>query len=63
MVAGMENFTWDGYRKPVSAQPGDVDILSYMRIAVPECAGFPALLGDQKFEPIRRELLQGIRAF
>lgn len=58
-----QNFEWSGIQRPATALPGPPDILSYLRTAVLECAGFPAFLGLPHFEPVRARLLQGVPIF
>ena len=58
-----QNFEWSGTSYPVSALANPPDFLSYLRTAILECAGFPALLGDPAFHPIKEKLLQGVPLF
>lgn len=61
--AEVVDFQWSGYRMPLSARPGALDFMAYLRTAVLECGGFPALLGHPDFEPIRLRLVDGLPAF
>ncbi len=56
-----ENFHWA--TRPASAGSGAVDFMGYLRTAVLECAGFPGLLGDASFEPVRQALLKDVKGF
>jgi hypothetical protein len=58
-----QNFEWSGAAYPVTALGGSPDFLSYLRTAILECAGFPALLGNLAFYPIKERLLQGVPLF
>jgi hypothetical protein len=62
-LASWQNFSWTGSRRPESAPTGQVDLLGYLRTAILECAGFPALLGVPAFELIRGRLLRGVDVF
>jgi len=57
------NFEWSGMAHPVTALENPPDFLSYLRTAILECAGFPALLGVPAFDRIREKLLQGVPIF
>ena len=59
----MTYFRWSGHRVPKSAPTEDVDFLGYLRTSLLECGGFPGLLGDPNFEPIREELIEGLPFF
>lgn len=41
----------------------ELDFLSYVRIALLECGGFPGLYGSKSFEPIRSLLVDKLPAF
>jgi len=56
-------FHWSGSKKPESVDGDEVTFMEYLRATVLECAGFPGLLGDEKFEPIRLKLLDGLPLF
>jgi hypothetical protein len=56
-------FEWSSRIDPVTALVNPPDILSYLRTAILECAGFPALLGEPAFYPIKEKLLQGVPIF
>lgn len=57
-------FDWCGPAVPSSALAGATpDFVSYLRTAVLECGGFPGLFGSAGFEPIRRELTEGLPVF
>ena len=58
-----QNFEWSGTAYPVTALGDPPDFLSYLRTAILECAGFPALLGNPAFSPIKERLLQGVPLF
>jgi hypothetical protein len=58
-----ENFDWSGYRRPVSAVSDPQDLVSYLRTAILECAGFPGLFGHPKFEGIRQDMVRELEAF
>ena len=58
--------TWENFRwttRPASADCDGVDFMGYLRTAVLECAGFPGLLGDASFEPVRQSLLKDVKGF
>lgn len=61
--AVLRNFAWTGRVRPESAPADEADVVSYLRTAVLECAGFPALHGVETFEALRVELLLGVVAF
>jgi hypothetical protein len=58
-----ENFEWSGTAYPVTTLADPPDFLSYLRTAILECAGFPALLGHPAFDPIKERLLEGVPLF
>jgi hypothetical protein len=58
-----QNFEWSGTAYPVTALADPPDFLSYLRTAILECAGFPALLGNPAFYSIKERLLQGVPLF
>ncbi len=63
-MASLRDFSWRGPARPASAPPGSApDLVSYLRTAVLECGGFPGLFGASGFEPLRRELTQGLPIF
>lgn len=57
------NFQWSGKSRPLSATKGTVDLMAYLRTSILECAGFPGLLGDKAFEPIRVRLIESLPVF
>ena len=60
----LTEFRWCGPSRPVSAPPGHApDLLSYLRSALLEAAGFPGLLGGPAFEPIRQHLVEELPTF
>jgi hypothetical protein len=58
-----QNFEWSGTAYPVTALADPPDFLSYLRTAILECAGFPALLGNSAFDPIKERLLHDVPLF
>ena len=63
-MASLRAFSWDGPLRPQSAPGASTpDLVSYLRTAILECGGFPGLYGSAGFEPIRRELVQGLPVF
>jgi hypothetical protein len=62
-LASWQHFAWTGLRRPVSAPSDPCDFLSYLRTAILECAGFPALLGVPSFEPVLQHLLRNVPIF
>ena len=58
-----QNFTWSGYVRPKTAPPDPLDLFSYVRTALLECAGFPALLGAEGFQEVKERLLEGVPVF
>ena len=58
-----QNFSWSGPMRPATALSDPPDFLSYLRTAILECAGFPALLGDPAFSPIKDNLLLNVPLF
>lgn len=58
-----QNFEWSGRTRPVTAPEDPPDFLSYLRTTILECAGFPALLGDPAFTPIKDRLLMNVPLF
>ena len=59
----LRGFDWSGVVRPSTAPPGAPDLVSYLRVAVLECGGFPGLLGSEGYEPIREELVAGLPVF
>lgn len=57
------NFEWSGNRRPLSATRSTVDLMAYLRTSILECAGFPGLLGNKMFEPIRVRLVESLPIF
>jgi hypothetical protein len=58
------NFNWSGVVQPSSSRKGEsVDLMAYLRTSILECAGFPGLLGDKTFEPIRQRLTDQLPVF
>jgi hypothetical protein len=62
-LAPLCDFRWFGARRPGSAPANKCDLLSYLRTAILECAGFPGLFGRDEFEPIRQQLLVDVPVF
>lgn len=62
-LAPILDFEWSGSRRPLSAPEGPPDLIGYLRTALLECAGFPALYGSDSFEPVRIQLLDGVAPF
>ena len=59
----LRNFRWFGSKRPHSAPANRCDLMSYLRTAILECAGFPGLFGREPFEPIRQQLLADVPIF
>lgn len=57
------NFEWSGKIRPLSAARSTVDLMAYLRTSILECAGFPGLLGNKAFEPIRVRLIESLPVF
>ena len=57
------NFEWSGRIRPLSATNSKVDLMAYLRTSILECAGFPGLLGNKAFEPIRVRLIESLPVF
>ena len=57
------NFEWSGKIRPLSATRRTVDLMAYLRTSILECAGFPGLLGNKAFEPIRVRLIESLPVF
>lgn len=57
------NFEWSGKIRPLSATGSTVDLMAYLRTSILECAGFPGLLGNKAFEPIRVRLIESLPVF
>jgi hypothetical protein len=62
-LAPLHNFRWFGAKRPSSAPANKCDLISYLRTAILECAGFPGLFGREQFEPIRQQLLADVPSF
>jgi hypothetical protein len=62
-LAPLRNFRWSGAVRPASAPGNRCDLISYLRTAILECAGFPGLFGREAFEPIRQQLLADVPVF
>jgi hypothetical protein len=62
-LAPLRNFRWSGVKRPDSAPANKIDLVSYLRTAILECAGFPGLFGQEHFEPIRQQLLADVPTF
>jgi hypothetical protein len=58
-----KNFKWTGMAQPVTALVDPPDFLSYLRTTILECAGFPALLGEPAFNPVKGKLLERVPLF
>jgi hypothetical protein len=58
-----QNYEWPGERLPLAGSKNPPDFLSYIRIVVLECAGFPAFLGVPAIEPVKKRLLEGVQVF
>jgi hypothetical protein len=61
--APLRNFRWLGSKRPHSAPANRCDLMSYLRTAILECAGFPGLFGREQFEPVRQQLLADVPIF
>jgi hypothetical protein len=59
----IEEFAWPEEYHPESAAEGPCDLISYLRTTVLECAGFPAFLPLEDFEPFRAKLLKNVPLF
>jgi hypothetical protein len=59
----VRNFDWGGPARPDIAPAGTVDFVSYLRVALLECGGFPGLYGSDGFEPWRAQLVSGLGTF
>ena len=42
---------------------GPLTLLGYLRHAILEMGGFPGFYGNAAFEPLRRELVEGLEPF
>ena len=62
-LAPMRHFRWLGAKRPHSAPANRCDLMSYLRTAILECAGFPGLFGRNQFETIRQQLLADVPIF
>jgi hypothetical protein len=62
-LAPLRNFRWSGVKRPHTAPANKCDLVSYLRTAILECAGFPGLFGQAQFEPIRQQLLVDVPSF
>ena len=57
------NFQWSGKIRPLSTTGNTIDLMAYLRTSILECAGFPGLLGNKAFEPIRVRLIESLPVF
>jgi hypothetical protein len=62
-LAPLRHFRWRGSARTHTAPTKSCDLLGYLRTAILECAGFPGLFGQDKFEPIRQRLLEDVPVF
>ena len=46
-----------------TATEGPIDLLTYARTAILECGGFPGLMGESNYEPVRELLTRGLPSF
>ncbi|MBI2397831.1 MAG: hypothetical protein HYV17_08530 [Xanthomonadales bacterium] len=60
--APLLNFEWSDVDRPESAKDR-CDLVSYLRTALLECAGFPGLYGEPAFDALRPRLLAGVKLF
>ena len=49
--------------KPGPRDRGPLTLLGYLRHAILETGGFPGFYGNAAFEPLRRELVEGLEPF
>ena len=49
--------------KPGPRDRGPLTLLGYLRHAILEMGGFPGFHGNAAFEPLRRELVEGLEPF
>ena len=56
-------FDWAGPSRPAVPAPDPLDLVSYLRVAVLECGGFPGLYGSPDYEPIRQGLVADLPVF
>ena len=49
--------------KPGPRDRGPLTLLGYLRHAILEMGGFPGFYGNAAFEPLRRELVEGLESF
>ena len=49
--------------KPGPRDRGPLTLLGYLRHAILEMGGFPGFYGNAAFEPLRRELVEGLEPF
>jgi hypothetical protein len=62
-LAPLRHFRWRGSARTHTAPTKSCDLIGYLRTAILECAGFPGLFGQDKFEPIRQRLLEDVPLF
>ena len=56
-------FNWWGATRPITCTHGPLDLVSYLRVALLECGGFPGFRGNREFEEMRGELVEGLPLF
>ena len=49
--------------KPGPRDRGPLTLLGYLRHAILEMGGFPGFYGNAAYEPLRRELVEGLEPF
>ena len=49
--------------KPGPRDRGPLTLLGYLRHAILETGGFPGFYGNAAYEPLRRELVEGLEPF
>jgi len=62
-LAPLRHFRWRGSARTHTAPTKSCDLIGYLRTAILECAVFPGLFGQDKFEPIRQRLLEDVPLF
>jgi hypothetical protein len=59
----LANFPGDGARPGTCSPMGPMGFVAYLRFAVLHTGGFPGLTEAREYEPIRRELVEGLEPF
>ena len=59
----LRHYRWRGITRTHTAPAKSCDLIGYLRTTILECAGFPGLFGQDKFEPIRQRLLEDVPVF